>query len=123
MNERFKIITRSNKKICISNYNNLSGNEYVDIIWETNQYCIDEYEKDKIPLLLLSDVTDSLASKEVVSTFKAVAKKIKPYAKKSAIIGITTVQRILLNAVNKFSALQTKAFETEKEAIEWLVSD
>ena len=46
-----------------------------------------------------------------------------PMTKKAAAIGITGVQKILLQAYNTFSQDKLVLFDTEEEAKEWLVKD
>jgi len=45
----------------------------------------------------------------------------KPYAKKTAVIGVTKAQEIILTVVNMFSGLGIKPFNDIGEAKDWLI--
>ncbi len=121
MNERLSIITHKNKKICFSNYNSIKPDEYVEQIQKNTLDIIEISKKDEGQALLLNDVSDTYGSREIVAAFKASAKDVEPFAAKSAIIGVVGIQKVLLNAINSFSSLPIKAFNTKEEALEWLV--
>ena len=44
--------------------------------------------------------------------FVKVAKEIKPIIKKTAVLGITGIKKVLVNAVNRLVGMGIKAFKT-----------
>jgi len=68
------------------------------------------------------DVRNSYAyEKFTVDALKRNATIAKPYSKKTAVIGVTKTQEIILTVVNMFSGLGVKPFNDIKEAKDWLI--
>lgn len=72
-------------------------------------------------LLVLLDLSNVFANREILALFKKTSVELKPYIRKSAVIGIAGVQRYFLNIVNTVSSMNTRAFESKKEALDWLI--
>lgn len=72
-------------------------------------------------VLILTDVRETVGTTEVVQIFKEYGDKMKKYFRKQAVIGITGVRHILLNAVSRFTG-QAQAFDDIEKAKDWLVS-
>jgi hypothetical protein len=75
--------------------------------------------KDKI--LVLVDTRDAYTSSEFMARLKESGKEMAPLMEKQAIVGITGLKAILLDAYNKFTGSALKPFATQEEAKEWLV--
>ena len=116
--ERFRWIEHKEKRILLNDYSNQTLEEILKL-QSQNQSRILGLGRDDI--LLLVDVSNDKATPEVVLGFKKVAKTIKPHIKKSAVVGVTRLQKILLNAINKFSSLGIEPKSSRKEAMDWLV--
>ncbi len=114
-----KSMTYKEKEILCIDYINLKGQEIVNLIPVVTQLMFDDYDKD---LLLLIDLTNSFVNKETVDAFGESGKKVKPILKKTAVLGITGLKKVLLNTVNKISNAGAKAFTSDEEAKEWLIS-
>ncbi len=76
---------------------------------------------DSVLLLVESAGTD--ASPEALSLFKNVALHSNKYVRKSAILGVTGVRRMILEIIVRFSGMNLIPFYDEQEAKDWLVSD
>ncbi len=74
-------------------------------------------------LLIFVDVTDSYASSATTKKLKENLKEEKPLIAKEAVIGINKAKSILLKGLNLFSKVEICAFETEKEAKDWLTKN
>jgi len=72
-------------------------------------------------VLVLADVRDSFASPDFMARLKETGKQVKPVMEKQAIVGITGLKAILLDAYNRFTESASKPFSTQEEAKEWLV--
>lgn len=105
-----------------ADYRGLSGQAYVQAIQGVEKAILDLGAKGKRDIKILSDVTGTVAEIPVIEAFKSVASKMRPYVKGSAILGITGIKKYTLQLVNKFSAVETKPFETAEEAKDWLAS-
>lgn len=117
-----------NKEILLGDYSNITNQEeYIKIIRQATAKSVKEiktrYENPDHAVLMLIDIRDSIIGTETLSVFKENAKKIKPYIKKVAVLGIHGVRKILLESVVWFSGLDAKPFDSQEEAKDWLVSD
>jgi hypothetical protein len=73
-------------------------------------------------VLILSDVRGSKMSPESFKYAKEGASKLAPYAKKRAMVGVTTVQRVFLKSLNAlFPKKQIHTFDDIELAKAWLV--
>ncbi len=117
---RIRWIKHREKHILYFDYSNiLTTDEILIIIQKTNDFIKKQRENN---LLLLVDVRNSDANEKIaVDALKNNALIVKPYVKKSAVVGVTNKQEIILTVVNMFSSLGIKPFDTIEEAIEWLV--
>ncbi len=71
-------------------------------------------------VLELVDVRGSVGSREAVSLLKASASKTKPFIRKTAVVGVEGVVKVLAQAVSRVSGLGLTLFATEAEAKDWL---
>ena len=117
--ERVKWINYKGKDILRDDYTNLQGDEFVEIIKTLTDHVINVGKKD---ILLLLDLNNSYTNKPVVTAFTEAGKRVRPVVKKTAVLGITGVKKVLLNAVNKLSSIDANPFSSEEEAKEWLIS-
>jgi len=126
--ERIVWQKHKNKEILLGDYSNItSQEEYTKIIKQATAKSIKDikakYENPDHAVLMLIDIRNSVIGTETLSVFKENAKKIKPYMKKVAVLGIHGVRKILLESVVWFSGLDAKPFDSLEEAKDWLVSD
>lgn len=70
---------------------------------------------------MLLDLRNSFANKDATDAFGESGKISKSLLKKTAVLGITGLKKILLNAVNRISSVEARAFNSEEEAKEWLI--
>jgi hypothetical protein len=73
--------------------------------------------------LVLVDIRNTVTSVEVVSLFKESTARTKGHVQKTAIVGVTGVQKVLAMAVARFSREPLHLFNTTEEAREWLVGE
>ncbi|MCP5499814.1 MAG: hypothetical protein H7A25_07930 [Leptospiraceae bacterium] len=106
------------KKILFIDMKGATDDELIAIV-EEQKKIIDEVSK---PVLLLNDFTDTYVSKEYMDKAKEYGKKQKPKIKKTALIGIVGMKKILVWAYIKFSSNDnTQMFDNIEEAKEYLV--
>lgn len=77
----------------------------------------------KDSVLLLVDVSETLAQSEMVDYIKESAMKDKDNMKKTAVIGVSGYRKIFLRAVIQFTRMSIKPFDDIEEAKEWLVEE
>jgi len=123
MKESIEIVHHRGVKIIDSDYSGLTG--------EPLNVCIQQHNNEIWELITLgeknirfyTDVTNTIADRDTVKIFKETSKKHEPYTKKSAVVGVVGIQKVLLQAVNLFSDLKTVPFTTRDEAMDWLSQD
>jgi hypothetical protein len=71
-------------------------------------------------VLTLFDATDAHYSSDSLSLLKEFAAANKPYVKASAVVGMTGLKKIALQAVATFSGRVFKVHSTREKAIKWL---
>ena len=116
---RMKWLTHKGKDILYEDYTNLTGEQIARLVPAITK--ITE-EKDYKDILLLLDFTNSFANKEATNAFGESGKVSKDRLKKTAVLGITGVKKVLLNFVNRVAKVDAKPFSSEEEAKEWLIS-
>jgi len=116
---RMKWISHKGKDILYEDYTNLTGKQIARLVPAITK--ITE-EKDYKDILLLLDLSNSFANKEATNAFGESGKISQGRLKKTAVLGITGVKKVLLNFVNKVSKVDAKPFDTEEEAKNYLVS-
>ena len=115
---RMNWIEHEGKAILYEDYTNLQGPEIADLVPLITQITLEENYKD---ILLLLDLRNSFANKDATDAFGESGKISKSLLKKTAALGITGLKKILLNAVNRISSVEARAFNSEEEAKEWLI--
>lgn len=71
--------------------------------------------------LILVDLRNTVASGPAVDLFKESAKLTNSHVKKQAVIGVSGFKRFLADVVARFSGQGMRLFDTEAEAMDWLV--
>ncbi|MFH1459561.1 MAG: STAS/SEC14 domain-containing protein [Candidatus Omnitrophota bacterium] len=120
MGNRIKWIVYKNKRILFHDYSGIRGfqGEGEQLAQEVNEFVekLTEYN-----ILELVDVRNSFGDLESVKRLKEISKRLKPRIKKSAVIGVSGIKKVILDAINTFSERKIKPFKTEEEAKEWLI--
>jgi len=74
-------------------------------------------------VLVLANYQGTSATAKFMERLKILGREtIEPMTKKGALIGILGVKKILLNTYNLFTGGKLKAFQDEKDALEYLIS-
>jgi hypothetical protein len=72
-------------------------------------------------ILVLTDVRDTILSSEVMDFAKESSARMTKYICKEAIVGVSGVRQVLLEAVSRFSGRQFATFDDIEAAKDWLV--
>ncbi len=121
MTDRIYIEKKDGKDIIIISHvglDSINEQKFIDNIEAATQFIKDQ-GKDQLTLI---DVTDAFVNTAIVNKFKDAAKISKPYTKKMAVVGVTGIKAIFLNAINLFSKLEVRPFATIEEAKKWLIA-
>ena len=124
MKKRIQIIEHQGKKIHFIDYSELKDEKsliaIIELVDEFNKELIEKKETD---FLILSDLSNSYIYGDALKVMKESGNKIKPYTKKTALLGITGAKKVLLRTANAVLKLNMKPFSTKEEALDWLVKD
>jgi hypothetical protein len=72
-------------------------------------------------VLTLTNMCDTKVSPEIFNLLKDTAAKVAPHAHKRAIVGVTGLQRSMLDLINKLAGKKTfSAFDDVEAAKNWL---
>jgi len=115
------IISHKGEQIFFSDYTHVPPEEFVDCIHRHHNHQMEFIDSQETRILVLTDVTGSLATRDVMNCLKEKTKVAGKHIRKSAVVGVEGIQKLLLRGVNKFSRLDTRAFDTREEALDWLV--
>lgn len=105
-------------KILHIKYAELSPEAMCDQIKTATKTIVDTKSQEN---LVLTDMIDCFVNEEFVELAKQQGKISLPFCKKSAIVGISGIKKILLNGVNLLSPKPRVPFDTLDEAKEYLV--
>jgi hypothetical protein len=81
------------------------------------------YQQPEGSLLVLTDVRDTVLSSEVIDLAKQSSARAKRHVRKEAVVGMTGIRQVLLDAVSRFSGQQITTFEDVDAAKDWLVNE
>jgi hypothetical protein len=121
INDRLFLTEYKGLEIVLSDYSGLSDTEFVRQIGENDSQVIRMGMESKEKYLILTDISNSSVTKDVLAKFRSTVEEIKPYVKASAIVGVDGFKKHFLNFVNVSAPFKTKAFSDHEEAKEWLV--
>ena len=121
MVERIRWIEYKGKKILYFDFSGLTGDQLrVKIIEPSGSY----YKNlDEHSLLSLANVTGAYVNIDFMNRAKVILAERSKYNKKSAVVGITGVKKVLIKAITRSSGHTFKLFDAEEEAKEWLVTE
>lgn len=114
----YSIIKHKGKEILYVDYRNMKVEDILQTMDEATEYALELNR----PMLRLSNMTDVFAVGDIVDKAKASGERTKHLTIKRAAVGITGAKKVLLNAFNRFTGSNTRAFNTEEEAKDWLVA-
>lgn len=118
--ERVKFITHKGKEILLINGEGCSAQEALVLAKEAMRTIAAQPEHS---LLILTNVQNAHFNLEVSAAMKEFTVHNKPYVKKSALFGVTGIQRVIYNAALRFSGRDIPVFDDFEQAKDWLVTD
>lgn len=121
--KEFSVITYKDKKIHYVDYSNFGSSKEKTL--QLLKYSIEECQKSEPKsTLTLINVGNLSFDMEIINAFQDSIGETFPYVKKLAVAGLVGLQRVAYNFIIKLSQKYLiKAFDTELEAKEWLISD
>jgi len=115
-----KLLKHNGKTVILHDYRNLEGPDYVKAV----EFNGEQGKNLDLPeRLVLIDVTDSVVDKEVLKAFKRVSRNAASKVSKTAVVGVTGIQKLFIRTISTFSNLDVKSFDTQEDAKNWLTNN
>jgi hypothetical protein len=73
-------------------------------------------------VLVLADFRETSIGRDLFQAMTESSKKTKDYVRKTAVLGVTGIKRMLANNLMSLTHQDMKLFEEEDEAKDWLIS-
>jgi hypothetical protein len=115
----FEIINHCNKDIVIVDLSNACCEEIISRLQHAQQ------EIAKLPpksVLILTNAANTVYNTQTSNAIKEFTARNSPYVKASAVIGADGLRGVLLKTVAMLTKREIKPFDTQLEAMDWLVS-
>ena len=118
--ERAGFIKHGTREILLINFSDCKPHEILPVIDQAKKIICTRPEST---VLTLTNVTNMRFDDKVTAELKAFTTYNKPYVKAAAVVGVTGLKKIILEAVMLFSKRKFHAFETVELAKNWLVTN
>jgi phosphoribulokinase len=123
--EGFSTISHKNKTIYYIDYSSIG--ESKDKVIQLLKGVMDEYINQKLPqksVLALTNISNLHIDSDIINIFKQTREKTAPFEKRVAVIGMKRLQQVAYNFIITLTHKDLiRAFDSESEAMDWLVSD
>ncbi len=119
---RSRWITHKGKTIFLCDYSGL-GDDVEALRAENADVAAELTQQPAGSVLELVDVRGSIGSREAVALLKTSAARTRPHIRKTAVVGVEGVVKVLAQAVSRVSGLGLTLFATEEAAKDWLVAE
>jgi hypothetical protein len=106
------------KEIIVVDYANCKEVEMMELA----QKATDLIKEDASSKLVLSRYSNMFITPAAVRFFEREAKAVQPFLAKNALIGLNTPKKMILKGFNLLMGTDFRAFDSEKEAIEFLTN-
>jgi hypothetical protein len=117
--ERTRFIEHNGHRILLLDYSGIQqGEEAVTAIKRSKEVVATQRPGS---LLVMTVVRDARYNSAVLQALKDLAAHNAPYVKASALVGMGGLHRIAYQAVILFSRRKIQTFDTEAQALDWLV--
>ncbi len=116
-------ITHQGQRIFYADYSNF-GTDMSALKLELDAVVGTVAQEPLASVKVLNNVQGTTGAPGATAMLRETVSKTNPYVRKRAVIGLGGVRRGLLDIINVFTGRGTiHAFDTEQEALDWLVKD
>lgn len=118
MKERINWIEHNSKRILYSDYSNLPKEQilkFFPIEWELLQ-------KEAAKVGILANFENTTIDNDLMNEINKWGAKQKSKIDKTAVLGVTGLKKLLLNAYSSVTGINVRAFNTMQEAKSYLVN-
>lgn len=114
-----RTITHKGNEIIFVDYTGLKGKEASLELLAKSVEALEQFDS---PIPLLANLEDAITGPEFMKRSKELGSTFKNKTSKAALLGITGIKKILLQAYNKATGDNMIPFRDKDAALEWLVS-
>jgi hypothetical protein len=116
---RIRFITHKGRQILHINFSNCSPQEMLDHMRQAQRLIASQPQSS---VLTLTDVTNAHYNRQVSAALKEYTNANKPFVKAAAIVGVSGLKEVVLNAIIFFTRRSFSLFASIEEAKEWLAA-
>ncbi len=120
--KRLEWIVYKGVTIARSDFTGLKGQEFIDQMYTNLAGLLERVGNGKRNLLMVSDFTDVPIIGNSYTEMRKVSERLAPHMIARAVLGVRGPRKFMLNAMNVILDNRLRAFDSEKEAKEWLVA-
>jgi hypothetical protein len=120
--ERFYTKEYKGKTIYVTDWSNLQEEDKLIFnIWESTRFLESLNKKDLLEMVIFRN---SIVTKSVLLAMQKAAKVSRPFNKKKAgVSDFSPTRQYILKTINLFSQDKIEPFQSEVEAMDWLIAD
>ncbi len=115
-----RFVQYSGKEIFEVNFENLSPSEAIGAMDEAKRAIVTRPHNS---ILALTFVSGARFDSRVNEALRAFTAHNKPYVKKSAVVGVSGLQQMLLSGVRILTGRDIRGFDNVADARDWLIGD
>lgn len=115
---KFEWIEFKGKEILFNDRSNLSPDNIIKNVNEAKELIMNSGKRN---ILYLIDNSNNNIIPKVKDHIKNVGKELDPYIAKTAVLGASQPQKVLLNLLNKMTRMTIMVFDDIESAKKWLV--
>ena len=119
--ERYGFIDYKGKQILYIDHTGLNEDDLIENMRKATQFMNNCHKKE---LLMLTNFTDTYGTEKVMQELKGKdSVESMKITKKVAVVGVTGIKKIFLNAYNVLTGKNVRAFDTLEAAKDYLVAE
>ncbi len=118
--ERVRFLEHAGKKVLFLDFTNCTPEDVLEIMEECRRI-VTAQPYDSV--LTLSDFSGGTFSRAAVQRMKEVAVYDRPHVRRAAIVGLESMPKALYKGILDFSRRDFWAFDSNEEALAWLVEE
>ena len=116
----FKWIRYNGKEILFNDRSNLSPDDIIKNVDEAKKVIKNSGKRN---ILYLIDNSNNNIIPKVKDHIKHAGQELDPYITKTAVLGASQPQKVLLSLLNKITRMSIRVFDHSETAKKWLVKD
>ncbi len=122
INDILRWIEYKGHRILFSDYRDLKFEELTNAIQQCEKDFAELGKAGGSEFLLLTDLTGAYLDKEAIEAFVRLGRTVDPFAKASAVAGMSGLRKRMIRMHNRIFSVQRTAFDSLDEAKEWLIN-